>query len=116
MRAMATTTPRIAALVLCVLAATHAHPAPAAPDRATAADVKVMLRNISAQRIEATIRKLASFGTRHTLSDTASDERGIGAARRWIKAQLDACAQQSNGRLKVELDAFTAQPNRRIAQ
>ncbi|HEY0986377.1 MAG TPA: M28 family peptidase [Kofleriaceae bacterium] len=110
---MATTTPRIAALVLCVLAATHAH---AAPDRATAADVKTMLRNISAQRIEATIRKLVSFGTRHTLSDTASDERGIGAARRWIKAQLDICAQQSNGRLQVELDAFTAQPNRRIAQ
>ena len=75
-----------------------------------------MLRNISAQRIEATIRKLVSFGTRHTLSDTASDERGIGAARRWIKAQLDVCAQQSNGRLQVELDAFTAQPNRRIAQ
>jgi hypothetical protein len=61
-------------------------------------------------------RKLAGFGTRHTLSDTSSDERGIGAARRWIKAQLDACAQQSNGRLEVELDAFTAQPNKRIAQ
>src|SRR6185503_2006922 len=94
-------------------AVTHAH---AAPERTTAADVKAMLRNISAQRIEATIRKLVSFGTRHTLSDTASDERGIGAARRWIKAQLDVCAQQSNGRLQVELDAFTAQPNRRIAQ
>ncbi len=93
--------------------ATHAQ---AAPDRTTAADVKVMLRGISAQRIEATVRKLVSFGTRHTLSDTASDERGIGAARRWIKAQLDACAQPSNGRLKVEVDSFIAPPNKRIAQ
>jgi hypothetical protein len=93
--------------------ATRAH---AAPERARPVDVKVMLRSISAQRIEATVRKLVGFGTRHTLSDTSSNERGIGAARRWIKAQLDACAQQSNGRLKVALDSFTAQPNRRIAK
>jgi Zn-dependent M28 family amino/carboxypeptidase len=90
--------------------------AQAAPERARPADVKAMLRSISAQHIEATVRKLAGFGTRHTLSDTASDDRGIGAARRWIKAQLDACAQQSAGRLKVELDSFTAAPNRRIAR
>jgi hypothetical protein len=108
------TTRRLAVLGPCLLGlAAHAH---AAPERTTAADVKVMLRSISAQRIEATIRKLVSFGTRHTLSDTASNERGIGAARRWIKAQLDTCAQQSNGRLKVEMDSFIAQPNKRIAQ
>jgi hypothetical protein len=110
---MAMTTPRIVVFGLCLLAAA---PASAAPERSSQADVKAMLRNISAQRIEATIRKLAGFGTRHTLSDTKSDDRGIGAARRWIKAQLDACAQQSGGRLKVELDSFIAQPNRRIAQ
>jgi hypothetical protein len=110
---MWTTTRWTAALGLCLLAVA---PARAAPERATAADVKLMLRTISPQRIEATIRKLVSFGTRHTLSDTASDERGIGAARRWIKAQLDSCAQKSGGRLQVELDGFTAQPNRRIAQ
>jgi hypothetical protein len=110
---MAMTTPRIVVFGLCLLAAA---PASAAPERSSQADVKAMLRTISAQRIEATIRKLAGFGTRHTLSDTKSDDRGIGAARRWIKAQLDACAQQSGGRLKVELDSFIAQPNRRIAQ
>jgi len=111
---MMMTTRRIAALGLCLFGlATHAH---AAPERTTPGDVKAMLRNISAQRIEATVRKLVGFGTRHTLSDTASDARGIGAARRWIKAQLDACAQQSNGRLKVEFDTFTAPPSRRIAQ
>ncbi|HET9623472.1 MAG TPA: M20/M25/M40 family metallo-hydrolase, partial [Kofleriaceae bacterium] len=52
----------------------------------------------------------------HTLSDPKSDERGIGAARRWIKGQLDACAAQSGGRLQVENDSFIAQPNKRIAQ
>ena len=109
---MAMTTRRFAALALGLLgSATRVH---AAPERATPAAVKVMLRNISPQHIEATIRKLVGFGTRNTLSDPTSDERGIGAARRWIKAQLDACAQQSGGRLKVELDSFTAPPGRRI--
>mgnify|MGYP003902783019 CR=1 FL=1 len=36
-------------------------------------------------RIESDIKKLVSFGTRHTLSDTLSNTTGIGAARRWIK-------------------------------
>jgi hypothetical protein len=118
-RAMDMTMRWIAALGLCLVGpgllgpATVAH---AAPDRATAAEVKAMLKGISAQRIEATIKKLVGFGTRHTLSDTASNERGIGAARRWIKAQLDTCAQQSGGRLKVELDSFIAPPGRRIAK
>ena len=38
--------------------------------------------DVSAERIEQDIRKLVGFGTRHTLSDTKSDTRGIGAARR----------------------------------
>ncbi|HET9620355.1 MAG TPA: M20/M25/M40 family metallo-hydrolase, partial [Kofleriaceae bacterium] len=104
-------TPMIAALGLCAWGATPAAAAPARP-----AEVKAMLKSISDKRIEATIRKLVSFGTRHTLSDTKSDERGIGAARRWIKSQLDACAAQSGGRLQVAFDSFTAQPNKRIAQ
>jgi hypothetical protein len=111
-RAMAMTLRWIAALGL--MTSGLAAAADAAP--ATQADVKNLLRGISDKRIEATVRKLAGFGTRHTLSDPASDERGVGAARRWIKVQLDACAQQSGGRLKVELDSFTAQPGRRIPQ
>jgi Zn-dependent M28 family amino/carboxypeptidase len=51
----------------------------------------------SAQRIEADIRKLVSFGTRNTFSDTVSETRGIGAARRWIKSEFEkisgACTQ-----------------------
>lgn len=109
-----TTTTRLAVLAAGLFGL--ASRAGATPEHPTAADVKALVRGISAQRIEATIRKLVGFGTRNTLSDTRSDERGIGAARRWIKAQLDTCAQQSGGRLKVELDSFVAPTGRRIPQ
>jgi hypothetical protein len=63
-----------------------------------------IVSKVSAARIEATIRKLASFGTRNSLSDTVSDTRGVGAARRWIKSELDRCASDSGGRLEVAFD------------
>ncbi|HEY5898655.1 MAG TPA: M28 family peptidase [Burkholderiales bacterium] len=69
--------------------------------------VESIVRAVSAERIEARIRKLASFHTRHTLSRTDSDTQGIGAARRWIKAELDECSRASGGRLQVELDSYT---------
>ncbi|HEX7049599.1 MAG TPA: M28 family peptidase [Longimicrobiales bacterium] len=56
---------------------------------------------VSADRIEQSIRKLVSFGTRHTLSDTLSDTRGIGAARRWIKAEFDRISEECGGCLEV---------------
>ena len=68
--------------------------------------VEPIVAEISAARIEATIRKLASFGTRHTLSDPDHPNRGIGAARRWIKAELESYAKESGGRLIVEEDSF----------
>ena len=55
----------------------------------------------SAERIEADIRKLAGFGTRNTLSDTVSDTRGIGAARRWIKEEMDRISQACGGCMEV---------------
>ena len=55
----------------------------------------------SAERLEADIRALAGFGTRHTLSDTTSETRGIGAARRWIKAEFDAISGACGGCLEV---------------
>jgi hypothetical protein len=45
-------------------------------------EVDAMLQGIQAANIEARIRKLVSFHTRHTLSRTDSDTQGIGAARR----------------------------------
>ena len=55
----------------------------------------------SSDRLEADIRALAGFGTRNTLSDTVSDTRGIGAARRWIKAEFEKISQECGGCLEV---------------
>ncbi len=57
--------------------------------------------DISAQRIEQDIRTLVSFGTRHTLSETESETRGIGAARRWIKEEFEKISADCNGCLEV---------------
>lgn len=56
---------------------------------------------ISEQRLRSDVKTLADFGTRHTLSDTISNTRGIGAARRWIKSQFDAISKDCNNCLKV---------------
>ncbi|MDC8003592.1 M28 family metallopeptidase [Aureisphaera galaxeae] len=60
-----------------------------------------IIAGVSADRLEKDIATLANFGTRHTLSDTVSDTRGIGAARRWIKAEFDKVSQECNGCLDV---------------
>ncbi len=54
-----------------------------------------MMREVSAERVKENVEKLASFGTRHTLSETASETRGIGASRRWILGEFEAYAATS---------------------
>jgi hypothetical protein len=76
--------------------------------------ISKITQEISSARIEATIRKLAGFGTRNSLSDTASDTRGIGAARRWIKSELEQCGRDSGGRLKVEFDEHLIEKAARV--
>jgi len=56
---------------------------------------------VSADRIEQSINKLVSFGTRHTLSDTISNKTGIGAARRWIKKSFEEISSECNNCLEV---------------
>ncbi|MBI6120543.1 M28 family metallopeptidase [Salegentibacter maritimus] len=60
-----------------------------------------IIENVSADSIEADIRKLAGFGTRNTFSDTVSDTRGIGAARRWIKSEFDYLSKNCNNCLDI---------------
>lgn len=73
------------------------------------------LVEIDPQRIRSTIERLASFETRHTLSDQASATKGIGAARRWIESEFQTIASQSNGRLQVEVqDVRIDQPTERV--
>lgn len=61
---------------------------------------------ISADSIEANIRTLAGFRTRHTTSDTTSDSVGIGAARRWIYDKMEHYSRQSENRLTVTYDRY----------
>ncbi|MEM9619484.1 MAG: M28 family metallopeptidase [Pseudomonadota bacterium] len=56
---------------------------------------------VSAERIEADIETLVGFGTRHTLSETESETRGIGAARRWVKAEFERISADCGGCLDV---------------
>ena len=64
-----------------------------------------IIEAVSAERIQTDIEKLVSFGTRHTLSETESETRGIGAARRWIKAELDRISSNCGGCLEVSFQS-----------
>ncbi|TMP82230.1 peptidase M28 [Pseudoalteromonas phenolica] len=69
---------------------------------------------VSAANIEKDIKKLVSFGTRHTLSETESDTRGIGAARRWIKAEFEAISKACGGCLEVYYQSEIISGEKRI--
>ncbi len=68
----------------------------------------------SAQRIQSDIQTLVDFGTRHTLSETDSDTRGIGAARRWIHAEFEKISADCGGCLEVIYVSDTISGERRI--
>ena len=74
--------------------------------------IRAMLRDIDPRRIRGYDSALVSFGTRNTYSDTLSPTRGIGAARRWIHAQLSAFSADCGGCLRVEYDAGMMQAPR----
>ena len=71
------------ALLGCLFAAAPAQAQTSIPE---------ILSAISEKRIESNIRKLVSFGTRNSLSSTDDERRGVGAARRWIKSELERCS------------------------
>lgn len=68
----------------------------------------------SAERIRNDIQTLVDFGTRHTLSETESDTRGIGAARRWIFAEFEKISEECGGCLEVIYVSDTIEGERRI--
>jgi hypothetical protein len=83
---------------------------PQRPDR----ELRAILREIDHNQIENTIRKLVSFGTRHTLSSQTDPVRGIGAATNWVFDTLSAFAAASGGRMTVERQSFVQAPGPRI--
>ncbi|MDQ3789169.1 MAG: M20/M25/M40 family metallo-hydrolase, partial [Actinomycetota bacterium] len=76
--------------------------------------LRAILREVDPARVEAIVRKLASFGTRHTLSTQDDPARGIGAARDWIFAEMQRYAAASGGRMTVELQSYVQEPGPRI--
>ena len=75
-----------------------------------------IIKAVSAERIENDIKTLANFGTRNTFSDTISNIRGIGAARRWIKNEFDKISSECNNCLNVfyQKDFITKEGNGRV--
>ena len=72
------------------------------PDR----NLRRILREIDRSRLESTVQKLVSFGTRHTLSSQTDPARGIGAATKWVYETLTSYAAASGGRMTVALQTF----------
>jgi len=97
---------RLALSIAALLAA-----APAAAQSPSFADhppLHQLAAEVSPDAEHATIARLVGFGTRHTLSDTASNTRGIGAARRWVAARFAEYAKACGGCLTIETPADTA--------
>jgi hypothetical protein len=76
--------------------------------------IEKIVSEISLANIEAIMRKLVGFGTRHTLSSQDDPARGIGAAWRWIKEEMERYSRESGGRLIVTEDAFIQPPTNRF--
>ena len=74
-------------------------------------EVAKMIKEVSAKRIEADIRKLVSFGTRNTLSEQDNPTRGIGAARDWLFAEFQRISSECGGCLNVQKQSFVQAAN-----
>ncbi len=68
----------------------------------------------SPERIRSDIQTLVDFGTRHSLSDTTSKTRGIGAARRWVFEEFERISEACNGCLEVVYITDTVSGETRI--
>ncbi|MGA9497784.1 MAG: M20/M25/M40 family metallo-hydrolase [Terriglobales bacterium] len=89
-----------------------------AADPHTDPQIAEAIRQVSAEHIQRTIEKLVSFGNRSTISPQDEESikagKGIGAAREWIKAELERYSKDCGGCLEVKTDTFTEQAGDRI--
>ena len=110
-----------------VLVAALALAQPLTPAGRAPAMPRQVMDDITPASVGAIVETLASFGTRHTLSDTASETRGIGAARRWIAAELERASRDAaaagvtgdgaaGGPIRVLSESFIQEPTRRIPE
>lgn len=101
---------RIFTLLVCIIPFVLSAQEPALKNQA----VESIVKEVSTDNLRKLVEKLASFGTRHTLSDTVSATRGIGAARRWIKSEFERYAEASEGRMSVVFHETVVPPSARI--
>ena len=75
-----------------------------------------IINAVSENSIRANVKTLTEFGTRNTFSDTISNTRGIGAARRWIKSEFNAISKDCNNCLNVfyQKDLVTTKMGSRV--
>ncbi|XCF07674.1 M28 family peptidase [Tamlana crocina] len=75
-----------------------------------------IIDSVSSERIKNDIQTLVNFGTRNTFSDTLSNTRGIGAARRWIKKEFETISTHCGDCLDVfyQKDFVTQKGNSRV--
>lgn len=106
----------IAALLFVGAAPTRAQIAPRRVRASGDAQIKSLLAEIDARNIRRTVLKLASFGTRNTLSSQDDKARGIGAARDWLFEEFSKLKPAANGHLTVELQSFEQPVAARIPQ
>ncbi|MDP3405413.1 MAG: M20/M25/M40 family metallo-hydrolase [Brevundimonas sp.] len=95
---------------LIALAALLALPSAASAQTPATADHPLLHQlptGVSAERLRADVEAMVSFGTRHTLSETASDTRGVGAARRWVEREFQSISRDCGGCLEVVLPGQT---------
>ncbi|HEV7700385.1 MAG TPA: M28 family metallopeptidase [Pyrinomonadaceae bacterium] len=79
-------------------------------------EIAKMIKEISPKNIEATIRKLVSFGTRNTLSEQNDPNRGVGAARDWIYNEFAKISKDCGGCLDVQKQAFVQPKATRVPE
>ena len=82
------------------------------PEPQTDSRVAALVAAVSSSRLQQTVATLAAFGTRNTLSDVTSPDRGIGAAREWILREL----RSAGPRLQVSFDVHHLAQQGRITR
>ncbi|HET7570493.1 MAG TPA: M28 family metallopeptidase [Gammaproteobacteria bacterium] len=82
-----------------VVAAVPSNPAPPGAQPV----LRDIINAVEPANLHNSLEKLVGFGTRNSLSETHSDTRGIGAARRWVKQQFEQISKQCGGCLEVRM-------------
>lgn len=94
-------------------------PAPVAAD-GLAPDLDPLIAGavaaVDPARLEDDLTTLVGFGTRHTRSETGSQTRGIGAARRWLHARFKEISEAHGGRLGLVSEKHLIPAGRRMPE